>query len=257
MERKVEALGPTGARVADRLAELRRAQELTQGELAEKLRELGRPIAVAALSKIEKGLRRVDADDLIALSLALNVSPNELLLPDPLRTDPVELTPTKSMGAAEAWEWVAQNPAGARGVFISYARRDKYWAEWIAWTLKSAGISVMLDVWDISPGMNWNSVLKRNITSARCVIALLSSNYISSEPARHEWTFAAAAGRRRLLPVCIENFDIPGPFAQYQFLNLVSKSEEYAREELLESVKLFGERPQVAQKPKAPEFPGA
>ncbi|MGW0775100.1 TIR domain-containing protein [Streptomyces sp. NPDC002835] len=256
MERKVEALGPTGARVADRLTELRRAQELTQGQLAEKLRELGRPIAVAALSKIEKGLRRVDADDLIALSLALGVSPNELLLPDPFFSDPVELTPTKNMGAAEAWQWAAHNPEGARGVFISYARRDRDWAEWIAWTLKNAGILVRLDVWDLSPGMSWNSVLTNNIKNAKCVIALLSSNYVSSEWTRHEWTFAEAAGRRQLLPVCIEHFDMPKAFAQYQYLDLVSSSEEQARQQLLESVKLFGERPQVAGQSETPEFPG-
>lgn len=258
MERKVDALGPTGVRVADRLTELRRARELTQGQLMERLRELGRPIAVAALSKIEKGLRRVDADDLIALALALDVSPNELLLPDPAHSDPeVELTPAKSMGVIDAWEWATHNPHATRGVFLSYARQDRLWAEWIAWTLQSVNVPVLLDVWDISPGANWSSVLESNLKSARCVIALLSSNYVSSEWARHEWTFAAAAGKRRLLPVRIEEFAMPRAFAQYQYVDLVSLSEDQVRQQLLESVKLFGERPQVARRQEVPAFPGS
>jgi hypothetical protein len=64
--------------VAVQARRLRRG--FTLGELEEKLRELGRPIPLPALSKIEKGQRRVDVDDLVALALALGVSPN-LLLP--------------------------------------------------------------------------------------------------------------------------------------------------------------------------------
>ncbi|MET9564305.1 TIR domain-containing protein [Streptomyces tauricus] len=257
MERKVEALGPTGARVADRLTELRRARELTQGQLTEKLRELGRPIAVAALSKIEKGLRRVDTDDLIALALALDVSPNELLLPDQLRSGPeVELTPAKSMGVIDAWQWATHNPDDARGVFISYAHQDRHWAEWITWMLKNAGVSVFNDS-DISPGANWRRVLESNLKSASCVIALLSSNYVSSDWASHEWMVAAAAGKRRLLPVRIEEFNMPRTFAQYQYVNLVSLPEGQARQQLLESVKLFGEHPQIARQYDVPRFPGA
>ena len=67
----MEALGPTGARVGRRLNELRRERGLTLGDLADKLKELGRPILLSALSKIEKGQRRVDVDDLVALALAV------------------------------------------------------------------------------------------------------------------------------------------------------------------------------------------
>src|ERR1700685_481655 len=79
---RVEALGPTGERLATRLKQLRHERGLTLSGLASKLNDLGRPILVSALSKIEKGQRRVDADDLLALAAALDVSPHELLTVD-------------------------------------------------------------------------------------------------------------------------------------------------------------------------------
>ncbi|WP_435211427.1 hypothetical protein [Streptomyces sp. bgisy034] len=75
--------------------------------------------------------------------------------------------------------------------------------------------------------------------------------------ARHEWTFVAAAGKRRLLPVRIEEFDMPKTFTQYQYVDLVSLPEDQVRQQLLESVKPFGERPHVARRQEMPEFPGA
>ncbi|MEA2202977.1 MAG: hypothetical protein QOI89_3690, partial [Solirubrobacteraceae bacterium] len=86
MEHRVDALGPTGAGVAQRVNELRHARKLTLRDLAGKLRELGRPIQLSALSKIEKGQRRVDTDDLVALALALGVSPDSILLANEANT---------------------------------------------------------------------------------------------------------------------------------------------------------------------------
>lgn len=50
-------------------------------DLARRLDELGWPILQTGLARIEAGRRRVDVDDLMALAVALDVSPNRLLLP--------------------------------------------------------------------------------------------------------------------------------------------------------------------------------
>lgn len=50
-------------------------------ELAERLEKVGRPIPVLGLRRIESEERRVDADDLVALAIVLNVSPVRLLMP--------------------------------------------------------------------------------------------------------------------------------------------------------------------------------
>src|SRR5690242_1133606 len=52
---------------------------MTLAALSARLREIGRPISISALSKIEQALRRTDADDLVALAKALDVEPGELL----------------------------------------------------------------------------------------------------------------------------------------------------------------------------------
>ena len=53
---------------------------MTVRDLSAKLEELGRPILPSGITKIEQGARRVDADDLIAIATALEVSPTRLLL---------------------------------------------------------------------------------------------------------------------------------------------------------------------------------
>lgn len=73
-------LGPTGETVSRRLAELRGGMQYKQ--LAERLEAIGRPIPPLGLRRIEQGERRVDVDDLMALAVALGVSPLTLLLPE-------------------------------------------------------------------------------------------------------------------------------------------------------------------------------
>lgn len=83
MPTTVGALGPAGAQAARRLRALRRRQDLTLADIAARLERLGRPITVSGLSKIEKGQRRVDVDDLLALAGALNVQVDDILFPQP------------------------------------------------------------------------------------------------------------------------------------------------------------------------------
>jgi tetratricopeptide (TPR) repeat protein/transcriptional regulator with XRE-family HTH domain len=84
-------LGPAGIQVSRQLVQLRRDRNMTLAALSAKLREIGRPISISALSKIEQALRRTDADDLVALAKALDVEPEDLLggqRKPPIRTGP-------------------------------------------------------------------------------------------------------------------------------------------------------------------------
>jgi transcriptional regulator with XRE-family HTH domain len=93
---------------------------MSLGQLSEELGKLGRPILASGLSKIETGERRVDVDDLVALAVALDVSPSRLLLPgeqpQPLtgadltwekvsRHGKVQLTPAREAEWGQAWAW--------------------------------------------------------------------------------------------------------------------------------------------------------
>jgi transcriptional regulator with XRE-family HTH domain len=84
---KKNPLGPTGNTVRDNVLRYRTRMNLGYADLARRLEALGRPIPVLGLSRIERGERRVDVDDLLALAVALGVSPTSLLLPDTAAAD--------------------------------------------------------------------------------------------------------------------------------------------------------------------------
>jgi transcriptional regulator with XRE-family HTH domain len=97
-------VGPTGVTVAKNIQRVRKAQNLSLKDLAERLARHGRKIGLSSLSKIENGDRRVDVDDLIAIALALDVSPLGLLLPRGNFYEIVEVT--GGVGSLPLiWKW--------------------------------------------------------------------------------------------------------------------------------------------------------
>ncbi len=97
-----------GARIGQRVRDLRHARGLDLRGLAERLAEEGHPIKLGQLSKLELGQRRVDVDDLVALAVVLNVTPGQLLMPAPTwgEDDVVALTPHRSVHWHRAWQWM-------------------------------------------------------------------------------------------------------------------------------------------------------
>lgn len=101
-------------------------------ELSARLKSLGRPILPSGITKIEQGQRRVDCDDLVALAVALKVTPNRLLFGPPppdvdgYGTNPEDLYEHTSDGmffmrladdlaleVGDVWSWaVGEDPLG-------------------------------------------------------------------------------------------------------------------------------------------------
>ncbi len=98
--------GPAGGQLAANVRALREDRRLNQPQLASRMEALGAGIHASAISKIEKRERRVDVDDLVALAVALDTTPNRLLLPgNAAETEIVQLTPEFSVSALDAWKW--------------------------------------------------------------------------------------------------------------------------------------------------------
>ena len=75
-------------------------------ELSDRLTKVGRPILPSGITKIEQGSRRVDADDLAALALVLDVTPNRLLLTEGTSGSRIVLSPDFfTLSARSAWAW--------------------------------------------------------------------------------------------------------------------------------------------------------
>lgn len=99
--------GATAAIAAKNLRRIRNGRGFSVYGLSDALTELGHRIDPSALAKIERGERQVSIDDLMALAVALDVSPSAILLP--LTDDPafkVEITGVGTVPANEAWDWM-------------------------------------------------------------------------------------------------------------------------------------------------------
>ncbi len=108
--RKIER-DPTSERVARNITELRESRGLSLRDLHVRLRDIGRPILPSGLHKIESGDRRVDVDDLVALAIALDVSPSRLLMPAAASRRRVELTPKVRGSERTLWAWATGDEA--------------------------------------------------------------------------------------------------------------------------------------------------
>lgn len=73
------ASDPVGARVAAAARALRANARLTLAEVAEKMAEVGWPLSVASLLRLEQHKRRIEVGDLDAMSRVFRVDPTQLL----------------------------------------------------------------------------------------------------------------------------------------------------------------------------------
>lgn len=102
--------------VSANVKRLRKDKNLGLRGLATKLGEVGRPLGHSAVDQIEKGRRRVDVDDLMALAAALGVSPVTLLMPPMPGDDKNEMVDATEMveapgedggiPAGRLWQWL-------------------------------------------------------------------------------------------------------------------------------------------------------
>jgi transcriptional regulator with XRE-family HTH domain len=131
----IESIGATGATVAANVKRLRNGTPYT--ELSGRLAAIGRAIPTLGLRKIESGGRRVDVDDLVAIALALGVSPATLLMPaqdsegNPIEVDAeVEATGFSTPVAAQKfWEWLLAADALDENVSLFIGRSWPVWVQ--------------------------------------------------------------------------------------------------------------------------------
>ena len=97
--------GPTSDRVSENIREIREARGLSLRDLYLRLDDIGRPILPSGLHKIENGERRVDVDDLVAIAIALDVTPTRLLLTAGSREHRAHLTSVVKDTERALWTW--------------------------------------------------------------------------------------------------------------------------------------------------------
>lgn len=126
-ERKSTRLGPTGEAVRANVRRLRDAQGMSAAQLSAQLGQLGRPIPLIGIQRIESGERRPDTDELVALAVALGVSPASLLMPNLETVAKDDLVPIsgwrKEISATVVWRWLTATSALVYGTDASFIAR--------------------------------------------------------------------------------------------------------------------------------------
>ncbi|MGH9045339.1 MAG: helix-turn-helix domain-containing protein [Acidimicrobiales bacterium] len=118
--------GLVGQRLAANLRALR--DRVPVRELSKRMAEIGRPIVPSGITKIEKGERRVDVDDLVALALALDTTPNRLLLDGRADESAIELSGSVKVSRRSAWRWATGEQPLPNRTFDT-GRYARFWAE--------------------------------------------------------------------------------------------------------------------------------
>ncbi len=99
-------VGPAGEVLAANIKRVREAQRLTYAELSRNLSDIGRPIPELGLRRIERGERRVDFEDLLALCYVFRICPVDLMVSRDAADEPYPLTSELKYESESVREWI-------------------------------------------------------------------------------------------------------------------------------------------------------
>lgn len=86
-------------------------------------------------------------------------------------------------------------PAFRTKIFISYSRRDEYFARCLAHDVEDAGADVWIDVDDIPIGSNWSSAIQEGLRSCDVMLLIMSPSAMSSRNVEDEWQYFLDKGK--------------------------------------------------------------
>jgi hypothetical protein len=108
-------------------------------------------------------------------------------------------------------------------VFLSYSKKDHFFAEIADIRLFEAGIKVWRDQGQLRPGADWRQGIEKGISDSIAVLVALSANSVESSFVTFEWAYALGKGKvvipmklneclihPKLEPIQYLDFSIPG-----------------------------------------------
>jgi hypothetical protein len=127
-------------------------------------------------------------------------------------------------------------PSGSeekRTFFISRTGADKDWAQWIAQELEAAGHSAIVQDWDSRPGRSFIEFMRKGAEHE--TILVMSPEYWKAVYTQPEWEAAFLADV--IIPVRVRECAIPNLVKRLVYIDLVGKTRDEARQELLDGIK--------------------
>jgi len=144
-------------------------------------------------------------------------------------------------------------------VFLSYSRKDHYFAELASIKLAEAGISLWRDQGQLRAGGDWRAGIERGIADAIAVIVALSQDSAESSYVTFEWAYGLGHGKT-VLPLKLEickihprldtiqylDFSVPGSLPWDLLIERIREIEAFATSE--EDLAAAANVPQPAEK---------
>lgn len=94
------------------------------------------------------------------------------------------------------------------GVFLSYSRLDKEFADQLTHRLQERGIAMWLDRFDIRGGADWQATIRDAIVGSQALVLILSPNCAGSDNVADEISIAKSH-KRPIVPVVFMTCEIP------------------------------------------------
>ncbi len=119
-------------------------------------------------------------------------------------------------------------------VFLSYSSKDKSVVRELAKRLKTDGLRVWFDEWEIRPGDMIGKKIEEGLESSRVLVLAMSQNTFGSEWAALEsgtFQFRDPTNKeRRFIPLRLDDAEISGTLKQFAYVDWRNKSaEQYAK----------------------------
>jgi len=112
-----------------------------------------------------------------------------------------------------------------RRAFISYSRINKEFATKLVKGLRAGGYSVWFDLLDIPTGSRWDDEVEKALRECSIFMIILTPASIASENVKDEIGYAIDHGKR-ILPVLLEECDVPLRLRRFQYVDFTTKSFE-------------------------------
>jgi hypothetical protein len=109
-------------------------------------------------------------------------------------------------------------------IFISYSRANAADADEIYEALSGAGLSSWLDRVEIKPGDSFLARMNDGLRDASYLLLLLSESSLASHWVTREWLSALASDKTVVLPVLLEDVEIPPLLRDIVYLDLRDRS---------------------------------
>lgn len=125
-------------------------------------------------------------------------------------------------------------------VFLSYAHADAALVQQVADRLSQSGVRVWLDRM-LLPGSNWMQEIERELSAADFVAFFISRHSVGNGWAKQELQIAlhrqvSGEGGAVILPVILEDADVPPLLRQYQWIDLRGGNVEEGVRQLVDAI---------------------